>query len=124
MNANSIEELRNRLVAILTTIASNPTVYEALLTQTGTNPPTIIELENTTGLTWEASYDDVGNYFLTPSTEPDENKVAVYSVNGAASGTINAFWRAGVVNIGTKDGTGSPDNGVLNKSAILIRIRQ
>lgn len=123
MSANSVDELKSRLVAILTTVVSDPLIYEALLTQTGTDAPVITVLENNTGITWTASYDDVGNYFLTPSVEPDDDKIAVYSTNGSSTGSISAYWRAGVVNIGTKDGTGTPDDGVLNNSSILIRIR-
>ena len=95
--------------------------YVALLTQTGTSAPTVTVLQNTTGLTWTASYDDVGVFFLTPDTEPDEDKIAVFSVNAAATGSVNAFYRNGVINISTKDGIGS-QNSVLSRSAIEIRI--
>lgn len=103
-------------------IESSYLSYTALLTQTGTDDPTATVLKNNTGLTWTPSYDDVGNYFLTPSVEPNENKVAVFSVNAAATGSVEAFYRNGVINISTKDGTASPFNGILSRSAIEIRI--
>jgi hypothetical protein len=40
-------------------------VYNALLTQTGTNPPVLIEKLNTTGRTFTTTYNDVGTYNIT-----------------------------------------------------------
>jgi hypothetical protein len=98
-------------------------VYTALLTQTGTDAPTINVLQNTTGITFTASYDDVGAYILTPDVAPDDDKVTVLGVNGSGSGYIRAmFWRLGVANISTADVDDAPVNGVLSNSTIEIRV--
>jgi hypothetical protein len=97
--------------------------YVALLTQTGTSAPTINVLENTTGITFTASYDDEGFYFLTPSVPPNANKTTVLGANASGSGFIGGmFWREGVVNITTVDSDSAPANGVLSNSTIEIRV--
>ena len=97
--------------------------FVALLTQTGTSAPVINVLENNTGITFTASYDDVGAFVLTPDVAPDDNKVTVLGVNASGSGFIRSmFWRLGVINISTVDSSDAPVNGVLSNSTIEIRI--
>ena len=51
-------------------------VYTALLTQTSTNPPTAIVLENTIGNIW-FTYEGVGNYNAKSDSLFTENKTSV-----------------------------------------------
>lgn len=55
-------------------------VYTALLTQSGTNAPTAIVLQNTLGATITLSYDNVGQYYVTSSAgsfDPDKTAVSI-----------------------------------------------
>jgi hypothetical protein len=125
MSANSVDELKGRLVPLLTIVSNGGsyTSYVALLTQTGTSAPVINVLENNTGITFTPSYDDVGAFVLTPDVAPDEDKVTVLGASGSGSGFIRSiFWREGVVNITTVDSDSAPANGVLSNSTIEIRV--
>lgn len=96
--------------------------YSALLTQTGTTPPTIVELENTLGGTplWE--YNNVGRYSATLTGAWANNKVGILTTS-----TFEGFTEAYVNDIDrifveTFDMAGSNIDGVLYQQLIEIRI--
>lgn len=74
---NSVIEETNAELDALSSGSSGPLVYKALITQTGTNAPTAIVLENTLGQTPTYAYDGVGNYYLELGTPVDVNKTFV-----------------------------------------------
>lgn len=57
-------------------------IYKALLTQTGTNAPTAIVLENTLGITPAYGYTDVGTYSLTSIGSFPDNKTIFTGYKG------------------------------------------
>jgi hypothetical protein len=78
-SANSVEELRNRLIPLLTRVADSGTYksYVALLTQSGTDAPVATVLKNTIG-SISTDYDIEGGYLiLNEDTLFTENKTFV-----------------------------------------------
>lgn len=55
------------------------TIYTLLLTQSSTNDPSVITLENTTGKTLTATRDSTGVYSLKFNTTIDINKTFIYN---------------------------------------------
>ena len=99
-------------------------VYVALLTQSGTDDPTAIVLENTIGeIVW--TFDSNGSYFGTLSGIFNETKTfLLITPNGNATDTpFFQFQRISndVVCINTFDGT-SYSNGLLLNTPIEIRV--
>ena len=99
-------------------------VYTALLTQTGTNAPTAIELENTIG---EISYNyfSSGNYYINSdglfildktwiSMIPNDNVLGGITINLSLIDNDKLFLR-------TNDGIDS-DNVLVNNTSIEIRV--
>jgi hypothetical protein len=98
--------------------------YTALLTQTGTNNPTSIVLENTTGATAFISRATAGNYSVAFSSNVlTTNKTAVFINNSDTPGSRLIYANVSgpnTVTVITNNG-GQIDN-VLNSTAIEIRI--
>lgn len=61
-------------------------IYTALLTQVGTEAPTAIVLQNTTGRTITWTRTDVGEYAGTLSTDTDQLKTTVMINGGLLNG--------------------------------------
>ncbi len=108
--------------AISTAIGISYNSYVSLVTQTGTNAPTIeATLANTTGgdPTW--AYESNGVYTLTfPFAFADETKVIVFVNNGSVSPTQNIGWAltgvAGQIRLNTQN----DDN--MSRASLEIRI--
>ena len=104
------------------------TLYSALITQTGTNAPTAVVLQNTiTGtLTWTRT--QVGVYVLTSNLTPfTANKVQVFINNGGPTTTFGStVWtRETTSYIGIKtfsQSTGLNADDLLSDGSIEIRI--
>lgn len=101
-------------------------VYVALLTQTGTNPPTATVLENTFNPMPSLAYNSPGEYLLKKTgafSDPDK----VFIINGFGT-SANSQVIAGYNNINSiyistgSQGLFTPSNDVLYKYPIEIRV--
>lgn len=98
-------------------------VYTALLSQTGTNAPTAIVLENEIGLiqltyTAVGTYQIVSNFFVTDKTAVFLNNIDY--ANGASFGVI--YNSGTTIFLGSRSGSGNSTNGLLFKTFIEIRV--
>ena len=97
------------------------TVYTALITQAGTDAPTIDALvQNTTGGVPVWAYASSGVYTLTFPFTLDSNKVVVFVNNGNISPTQNVGWDASGGSGQIRFNTQNNDN--LAKGSLEIRI--
>jgi hypothetical protein len=97
------------------------TSYVGLVSQSSTNAPTIVELENTTGLTFSTSYISPGTYDIIPSTPLVDNKT--FRSMGQMDNTLNVIWfDSGNLKIQSLNNTGTPLNGFFDKTPFEIRI--
>lgn len=114
------------LFYIVNLISSNMyTSIRATISQSGTNPPTINILQNTTGLTPSLSYDDVGNYGIDNLGIIDAYKVILLiGTTDDARTSINAVAMEGghEVFIASTGISGSLENDILNNCAFDIKI--
>jgi len=69
-------------------VSDNPKKYTCLLSQTGTNAPTQIILENTIGVTINISYSGVGIYLFVLSSALPTNKYSLL-IGSSYSATNN-----------------------------------
>jgi hypothetical protein len=100
------------------------TEYVALLSQNGTNAPTVTTQSNNTGLTFTPEYNDVGDYVLSFSSYPSAGKVNVQFCNGDSGYNVSAFYTSGTgVKISCFDilSQALSDSGIGNAS-LIIRI--
>ena len=101
------------------------TEYVALLTQSGTDAPTAVDVKNDTGVTVSYAYILTGVYTMTFSSAVlTANKtVAILQKNlqGNTAFTI-AVASTSLVNIYTTTGTGTAANGVMTATPVVIRI--
>jgi len=99
-------------------------VYTALLTQTGTNAPTAIVLENTLGVTPTLGYNNVGLYSInaTGVFTVDKTWIIFNSVNANAQTISNNLKQLNGINILTRSISGTSINDVLNSTEIEIRV--
>lgn len=91
INALTWHNAINKLKSILRKLLNQKPykVYRALISQTGTNAPTAIVLEDDIGgITFE--YNEVGGYFIKSNGKFTENKTAV-SIQGNYSTTVFDF---------------------------------
>jgi len=108
--------------ALSTAVGLGYTSYVSLVTQAGTNAPTIAAtLANTTGGDPVWAYASTGVYTLTfPFAFADANKIIVFVNNGNVSPTQNVGWAltgiAGQVRFNTQD------DGNLSRASLEIRI--
>ena len=100
--------------------------YFALITQTGTSAPTVIELVNSTGATFTPYYDGVGAYMLEPSSAifADHDKVGVHisdilDANGKSDAYIDS---SDNIFISTYV-SGAATNGKLNKTFLMVYLK-
>lgn len=121
------EDLRDAIEAFLNTAGGGDlgyTEYVALVTQNGTNPPTVTTQSNNTGLTFTSEYNEVGDYVLSFSSYPSAGKVNVQFCNGDSGYNVSAFYTAGTgVKISCFDIASQvlSDSGIGNAS-LIIRI--
>ena len=99
-------------------------VYTALLSQTGTNAPTAIVLENTLG-TISFSYNGVGDYAINSSALFTADKTVLF-IQGSNDGDINSAIISDKLYHNTSSIinciTSGSANGTLNKTSIEIRV--
>lgn len=98
-------------------------VYSALLTQTGTNPPVPIVLENTLGVTPTWYYDIVGRYYIESFGTFTVDKTVI--TMGLPIGSIFVKTSATLpdqVFIGTSNSSGVLSDNLLNKTFVEIRV--
>jgi hypothetical protein len=98
-------------------------VYSALLSQSGTNAPTAIILENEIGLitfnyATTGNYQIVSNFFVTDKTAVFLNNIDY--ANGAGFGTI--YNGGTTIFLNSRSGSGTLTNGLLFKTFIEIRV--
>lgn len=109
-------------------------VYTALLTQSGTNPPTATVLENTLGVSITWGYGSLGNYNTNYITG-NINKVAIFCSQGSSpvsysilsyanpDGPTVAFNIQTLANYtGAFIGAIGPNNGLLSNAFVEIRV--
>jgi len=111
------------------TDALNPVIalpyksYKALITQSGTDKPTAVVLENSIG-TVSFQYISAGIYRLITSNF-NVNKVSVDINQGRVDSTrslVGAFYGGGGVTEITSIANVTPTNGILNKTSIEIKV--
>lgn len=101
-------------------------VYTALLTQSGSNPPTENVLEDTlghTGFTW--SYSSTGAYFAESVGlfVPTNITFLVSGIGNNATGVANIYrYDNNQFTVETYDTSFSPANGILSNSMVEVRI--
>ena len=127
-NTNFILKImdENRWGLFTDTTATNSGVkrYKAIITQTSTNAPTAVVLENTIG-TITFGYTSVGVYSINSSALFTLNKTtALYATvsQDAAYGILVDIANATSSLIPLKTDISTPSNGVLNKTTILIEV--
>ena len=107
---------------IKTLNSSTYTYYIALLSQTGTNDPTAIVLENTlsSGITW--TYSDVGSYIGTLTGEFTANKTFILHNNTSDGFTYVNRISSNEISVKTWNTSGTAANGKLSNMTIEIRV--
>lgn len=97
--------------------------YIALLTQTGTNAPTVTVLKNTLGGTVVWTRNGIGDYIgtLASAFPLDKTWISSSGISGSAT-TIGQFYKDSVNNVGflTYDGVASDD--LLYYTSVEIRV--
>ena len=102
---------------------STYTKYVALLTQSGTNAPTAVTLENTTGLTFSFTYDGVGRYSLVPSEDfPVIPAVIIGSTIPAGGWFESNNQLLTSITLYSNDSTGTGTNGKFSDTLIEVRL--
>jgi len=100
-------------------------VYSAILSQTGTNPPTATVLENTMSGFIGFNYLSVGNYSITSNNEFTLNKTAIF-VNSTLLNeeTIGCVYGSPLFcQIATRDSFGISANDVISFYKTFIEVR-
>lgn len=92
-------------------------VYTALLSQNGTDAPTAIVLENTTGLNITWLYSQVGQYDIDTSVIFDTNKTTFTLTLNYGVGNVSTFG-PGFAGIRTREYDGTLRNGDINRSLL------
>lgn len=83
-NAEDAQEVKTSVNDLYDVVDGTPGIYRALISQSGTGIPTLIELVNTTGLTFSTIYEGVGIYRILASAPIVVDK-CFYSL-GASNG--------------------------------------
>ena len=99
--------------------------YTALLTQVGTDDPSVVILENTLGGIPTVTYSSDGNYFITLVGKWTSNKTGIFTAQLNSAIFSALILDNDTIIISTQDiSTGTPiaSNGLLNNSLIEIRI--
>lgn len=99
--------------------------YTALLTQVGTDDPSVVILENTLGGIPTVTYSSDGNYFITLVGKWTSNKTGIFTAQLNSAIFSALILDNDTIIISTEYiSTGTPiaSNGLLNNSLIEIRI--
>jgi len=99
--------------------------YTALLTQVGTDDPSVVILENTLGGIPTVTYSSDGNYFITLVGKWTSNKTGVFTAQLDSAIFSALILDNDTITISTQNiSTGTPvaSNGLLNNSLIEIRV--
>lgn len=98
-------------------------VYTALLTQTNTNAPTAIVIENTLGVNVSWQYSSPGYYFavLTVSYQTLNKTALIGSCYSNRADEIFCYWSYNELTVETQRGV-EPTDGILENTTIEIRI--
>ena len=96
-------------------------VYTALLTQTGTDAPTAVVLENTTGITPYITYSEPGVYNIFPLDGYDQSKIYYHITNNNITSDIQSIVDSDNIRVFTSVAGDRYDNILLN-TPIEIRI--
>lgn len=122
LKINEIIDQVNTNTDNISSISPNYLVYKALLTQAGTNAPTVTILTDTLNTTPVFSYVAPGVYDMV-SADFVEDKTFVFMYGLSNVDTTHTIYRVDVdkLRIATNFG-GVPDNGILDKTSILIEI--
>lgn len=100
------------------------TLYRATLSQSGTNDPTAVVLENTTGYILDWSYSDIGYYYCNLSVVTDWSKVTMLIGSPASLGHNFTLSNAGGdydININTGNSLGVNQDSLLVNCTVEIR---
>jgi|TARA_R100000455_G_scaffold28958_1_gene18857 hypothetical protein len=114
-------------VKTVTMPAEDYLVYSALITQTGTNPPTAVVLKNTIpGTTAFAPYTTAGEYILRNNLTPfTANKVQVFLNRGVNDGDLQKLrWsreNTSEIAIKTSDSSGTA-NDLITNGSLEVRV--
>lgn len=129
---NNIKEFFNKINEIIdklnNTTSSNYKVYRGLISQSSTNHPTALILENTLGLTPDWIRDSDGSYRLNLGNNiiPDLNKVFVMINNNYGEGySFAAYADSGAANrisIATFNNLNIPSDNLLSNTSLEIII--
>lgn len=97
--------------------------YVAIMSQSGTDAPTALVMENTLGATITWAYDDVGSYYGNLSSAVlTANKTWFISGNTADLNTITTINTTQQVQINTNGDVDTPANTMMTNVAIEIRV--
>jgi hypothetical protein len=91
----------------------------ALLTQSGTDAPTAVVLENTTGQQFTWTYSGVGEYVATGGFTVAKS---TFLGNSAGASHVYAAFTTSNVTVSSYDVNGAAANGILTNSTIEIRL--
>lgn len=126
---NNVKSYFSKINEIIDYLNDNParpyTTYTALLTQVGTDDPSVVILENTLGGIPTVTYSSDGNYFITLVGKWTSNKTGVFTAQLDSAIFSALILDNDTIIISTQNiSTGTPiaSNGLLNNSLIEIRI--
>ena len=98
-------------------------VYTAVLNQSGTNAPTADVKENTIGTIDSYGYNNEGDFQILFATPDILGTSPIIFIGCTTNGLFAAFRGSGqIVSIITRDDFATPANGLLNNTAIEIRV--
>ncbi len=123
----NVTDLQYRILAISsnTYIYVNSVPYKTLvglISQDGTNAPTIVELENTLGV-YTSHYNDVGDFTIRiPYTE--KNVYVAFTKATAHTNFVEMYYlgEGESINFLTRNGSGSFENSILSSMPFEIRV--
>ena len=101
--------------------SSNPKIYRALISQSGTNAPIATILENTLGVTPTWGYNDVGSYSICSTNAFPYNKTIKYAII-ASNGNIFSNHEINGQPDCIDYSANSPEDDILNRTAVEILV--
>lgn len=99
-----------------------PKVYRALLTQSGTDAPTAVVLENTLGDTLVWTYEESGSYKADGTVPYAEISTMVFVGNKSFGGGTGHAFAVGNIIVYSFDATGAPVDSTLSATPIEILV--
>jgi hypothetical protein len=122
-----VRQLIDEAIAALPPASETEIAYDAVLTQTSTNAPTVVSSRNNLGESVNITYNSTGEYYLTKTTPFDITKTQLFIGNSyMGAGTLGVNYMMvddnGVIVISTRNQFGNPVNDRLHRTAIRIVI--